>query len=75
MKAITQDGWTLVHGRTGVPVQEGEVVRDFRGKAETIKGGRPPHKPESTGHVWVGAYSQEYYPSVFDLRWIKGESK
>ena len=69
MKAITQDGWTLVHARTGKPVSEGDVVLDFRGEADTIMGGRPPHKPASTGRVHTSA--GEFYPSVFDLKWVQ----
>lgn len=69
MNAIKKDGWTLVHERTGVPVMEGDVVLDFRGEAETIKGGRPPHKPSSSGFVWT-ATGRELYPSVFDLKWV-----
>ena len=78
MKAIEKNGWTLVHERTGVPVIEGDVVLDFRGEAETITGGRPPHKPSSSGFVWTdgGRRGGEFYTSVFDLKWIKqGESK
>ena len=63
---ITVDNWVLVHADTGVPVVEGEKIEDF-----TVKGGRPPHKPSSTGRVWIEEYSQEYFPTVFNLKWIE----
>ena len=74
MNAIKKDGWTLVHERTGVPVMEGDVVLDFRGEAETINGGRPPHKPSSGGFVWT-ATGRELYPSVFDLKWVREKTE
>ncbi len=71
MNAVIKQGeWVLVNDKTGLPVVEGDVVTDFRGEADTIRGGRPPHKPSSSGFVWVGNGS-ECYPSVFDLKWIK----
>jgi len=61
---IKVKNWILVHADTGVPVKQGEKVGDFH-----IEGGRPPHKPSSTGRVWVKEYSQEYFPTVFKLKW------
>jgi hypothetical protein len=63
---IIVKNWILVHADTGVPVQEGEKIDDFH-----IKGGWPPHKPSSTGKVWIEEYSQEYFPNVFKLKWIQ----
>lgn len=74
MSQIKQDGWTLVHERTGKPVLEGDVVLDFRGDAEIIKGGQPPHKPSSGGFVWT-AGGRELYPSVFDLKWVQTQKE
>ena len=45
-------------------------MRSFRGESYVITGGRPPHKPESTGKVWTSD-NGEYYPGVFGLRWVK----
>ena len=70
MKAVTKDGWALVHEVTGEPVLEGDVVLDFRGDTDAITGGRPPHKPSSTGFVWTEC-GRECYPSVFDLKWVR----
>lgn len=60
---------TLRNMTTGEPVRIGDTVTDFRGDTATIKGGRAPHKPGSTGRVWTDEYSQEYFPAVFDLEW------
>lgn len=70
IRKIKKDGWTLVYERTGKPVMEGEVVLDFRGEADTIMGGRPPHKPSSSGFVWTQD-GKECYPDVFDLKWVQ----
>lgn len=70
VKEITKDGWTLVYERTGKPVVENEVVLDFRGEADTITGGCPPHKPSSTGRVWTQD-GRECYPDVFNLKWVQ----
>lgn len=66
MKPITSDGWILVHQETGKPATIGEKIEDF-----TLKGGRPPHKPSSTGRVWVEEYAQEYFPIVVKLKWVR----
>lgn len=66
MKPITSDGWILVRQETGQPVTVGEKIEDF-----TLKGGRPPHKPSSTGRIWVEEYSQEYFPTVLKLKWVR----
>ena len=69
MNAIKKNGWTLVHEHTGKSVAEGDVVLDFRGEVGIITGGRPPHKPSSTGFVWT-TDGRECYPGVFDLKWV-----
>jgi len=61
---------TLRSMTTGEPVRIGDIVKTFRGEPCTISGGRAPHKPASTGRVWVEEFSQEYFPSVFDLEWV-----
>ena len=70
MKEIKHDNWALVHQGSGRPVTEGEVVLDFRGDADTVTGGRPPHKQSSSGFVWTDA-GAEFYPSVFGLQWVE----
>lgn len=62
--------WLLVHeGDDAAGVYEGETVRSFLGEDYVLTGGRPPHKPASTGKVWTSD-GGEFYPGVFKLRWI-----
>jgi len=70
MQIIKSDLKTLVNSETLEPVRVGDIVTDFRGETCTISGGRAPHKPSSTGRVWVNEFSQEYFPGVFNLEWV-----
>jgi len=65
--------WVLVHEQTNEEVNAGASVVSFRGEPAVVKGGRPPHKPSSTGRVWVDC--GEFFPSVFGLKWVKQESE
>jgi hypothetical protein len=58
----------LVHTPTGTTVSKGTVLANFRGEEHTIMGGRSPHKPGSTGAVWL-AGGMEFYPTVFECEW------
>lgn len=64
---IEKDGWILVDN-FGQQIEVGETRQDFRGELSIIEGGTPPHKPGSTGRVYIKE-GREYYPSVFDLLW------
>lgn len=44
---------TLVDAVTLQPISEGEVRLASRHEDYVVRGGRAPHKPESTGKVWV----------------------
>jgi hypothetical protein len=68
-EAITYEAWTLTH-MDGTPVCIGEMLETHRGEQYRITGGRPPHKPSSTGRVWVEG-GGEYFPTVFDLKWVE----
>ena len=73
---ITRTVWTLVYADTGKPVVKGTILPNFRGEAFAIVGGKPPHKPSSTGSVISKApnppeFEAERYPSVFGLEWRK----
>lgn len=68
-KAITHGNWTLEH-KDGTPVCIGDKLTTHRGETYTITGGRPPHKPSSTGRVWVEG-GGEFFPTVFDLTWVE----
>lgn len=65
--------WKLVDG-TGQQIFWGTQVVTFRGERCVLTGGRPPHKPASTGRVYVrfpGATGDaEFFPSVVGLEWI-----
>ena len=71
----------LVHKATGVPVEIGEVVTDFRGDRQRVTEMIEPHHPGSTGRVYVCDLDDEptllssfgYFPSVFDLEWREVE--
>jgi hypothetical protein len=70
---IKHQGYYLAHAN-GASVQMDEPVKCFRGEDYIITGGRSPHKPSSTGKVWVKdtkGNSAEYYPTVFDMKWEK----
>ena len=66
--AIEKDGWKLLT-KQGDPVHVGDARSTHHGNPLTILGGRPPHKPSSTGFVHGDGW--EYYASVFDLVWVK----
>lgn len=65
---MTKQGWVLINEKTEQPVAIGEKIVSFRGLEAILLGGSPPHKPSSSGKVWVE--NAEYYPSVFGLKWI-----
>lgn len=72
-------GWTLVMDNAlQTPVEEGDVLQDSRGAFWTVSSGvgAAPHKPSSTGRIWVqgiDGHSREYFPSVFNCKWIEDE--
>jgi hypothetical protein len=68
-KAITHGNWALEH-EDGTPVVIGETLSTGRGDRYVITGGRAPHKPSSTGRVFVEGGS-EFFPNVFDLKWVE----
>lgn len=89
---IVKDGWVLMNSITGKPAMmpvfysEDKVLKnDWRkefnyrsgsGEALRLVGGTPPHKPSSTGRVWVRdaqGTELEYFPSVIGCIWKKAE--
>lgn len=71
--------WVLVDADTGEIAGRDLRVVSAHGEEVMLIGGRPPHKPSSSGKVWI-SYDQdveyeymdgstEFYPSVFGLRW------
>lgn len=65
---ITQAGWRLVD-KKNQPVALSQEVKSFRGEVAKVLGGKPPPQDGSTGKVWTTA--GEFYPSVYDLRWVQ----
>ena len=64
----------LVYELTNQPVQIGDVVKTFRGDSVIVMGIVTPHKPSSTGRVYViphdgSGCGQEFFPSVINAVW------
>ena len=55
-------------------VEEGDEVISFRGEHYVVTGWREPQHAGSTGRVYVKSTdhpsSLEYFPSVFDLKFV-----
>lgn len=62
----------LINETTGQEVKEGDTVTTFRGEKGILSGFREPHKPSSTGRVYVEfegqSYTSEFFPSVIDCK-------
>ncbi len=58
--------------RNGDAVVKGKKYADFRGEHAVVTGWQEPKHAGSTGRVYVrrGKSDAEYYPSVFDMKWI-----
>ncbi len=60
----------------GDMVSRGQVVTTFRGESVVVTGGKAPHKPGSTGKVYVRFEAEkrvgggEFFPSVIGARWV-----
>ena len=70
---LRHNNFYLAHAN-GASVQQGETVISFRNKQYTFTGGASPHKPSSSGRVYVEdseGNTYEYFPHVFDLAWIQ----
>lgn len=76
---IRSEGWDgtyiLVDAETNYRVEKGTIVKSFRDEDYQLDGGRAPHKVSSSGKIWVtpveGSGQEEYYPSVFSLKWLR----
>lgn len=67
----------LIYEATGLEPKVNEEITSFRGETYILTGWREPHKPGSSGHIYVrypdepgGVMSAEYYPSVFDMKFV-----
>ena len=77
--AVTSMDWeekenTLVYEKSLKPVCVGQKARSFRGDIWTVRGGDAPHKPSSTGRVYVTAvkdgFNRQFFPTVFKMKWV-----
>lgn len=68
MAIIETLNWIL-KDKADQPVVSGQTVTSLRGDKVIVTGGRPPLTEASTGRVIVAG--GEYYPSVFDLKWVR----
>ena len=59
---------SLICETTDQPITAGALMR-----GHLIEGGRAPHKPGSTGRVWVKG-GGEYFPSVVGAKWVRAEA-
>lgn len=68
--------WKLVDS-DGNEVVEGQLMETFRGDEVRVCDGvgRPPHKPSSSGFVWIsnpgGSMKQECYAGVIGCKWVE----
>lgn len=64
---------TLVEVDTGKILTKGMEVKTFRGETVILDGGNAPHKPNSTGCVWISdtfyGNQREYYAGVINAEW------
>jgi len=86
-EVVSEGNWTLwlVNETDGSLIREaivGEKYKTGRGESVKLISGTPPHKPGSTGKVYVeeegfkvsGGYHYApsmYYPSVISMKWVK----
>jgi hypothetical protein len=63
----------LISKITGKEVKAGDILTDFRGDTTVLKSFTEPHKPSSTGKVYVEGGLTGYYPSVYDLEIVNHE--
>ena len=71
---IQKQGWTLWYQDERGEVYAKELIRSSKGEQWVIEGGTPPHKPSSTGRVWVRllddpTWNREFFPTVFGMEW------
>ena len=66
----------LINEETGKEIQIGELVTCFRGNEYILVSFTEPHKPSSTGRVYVApahgeGMRREYFPSVVGAKIIE----
>lgn len=65
----------LIYTATGKEAKHGDQVQTFRGEPCTLAMFTEPHKPSSTGRVYVRFPDSEgvasFFPSVIGAEWIE----
>lgn len=67
----------LVNEDTKAIVKKGDEVVTTDGELWVVEHGvgLPPHKPSSTGKIWVrhagSEMSREFFPGVFNCKWVE----
>jgi hypothetical protein len=65
--------WVMRNDMTGDEILPGMVLFSNRDEAAVVGDpiGRPPHKPSSSGRIYVkeSGSDREYFPGVFNCTW------
>jgi hypothetical protein len=75
--SLTGKGWDgnyVLMDKSGHAVGRNSKVKNRDGKIWRLTGGKPPHKPSSSGKIYVvsaAGESREFYPRVMGLQWVK----
>jgi hypothetical protein len=64
----------LIHKDSGRPILKDEILFDKDGEPWIVTGWREPHKPSSTGRIFVDHAAhgdhREFFPQVFDAEFV-----
>ena len=65
----------LIYEKTKEPVMIGDRATTFRGESVVVTGMDEPHKPSSTGRVYIkysgfDSIGREFFPSVIGAIWV-----
>lgn len=61
--------WKLM--KDGKELKVGDIVTNFRGEKETIKGLLPPHKMGACGKYYTEEYGACYYVSCIGAKFVE----
>ncbi len=66
----------LINMETEEPLRVGDIVTTFRGERMSLTGWREPHKPGSTGKIYVKGfddndYEAMFYPGVIGAKFVE----
>ena len=76
---ITSKNWAnkecVLIDNQGNKVVVGQIFTTEEGTIYSLTGGKAPHKPSSTGRIYVKTpnyeYGREFFPGVLDLQWVE----